>query len=272
MKRELEDPDEKVGQDKRPCHRAAFSAATSHISEIIGPGGYLDPRTSETQYFGFLQSSGLAAYEDESQPQYGTGDDDLYYETQSQLPEEFSSEDEIPNSVPAADLNIKEEARSPKLKSPTPSKSPKLKPDNSWGPHSANGLKLADHLHSKYRNRSLLYEQVNKREDSEDVKRRWRVMRQDETDQHPSRLALLRLVREAGVTNFHDMNGLRQGHFAVASFLIRIANELIQHGGQAADTEMLRDTIEDGKILLDIATGLVEIEDKERAIVQGNED
>ncbi|THU85307.1 hypothetical protein K435DRAFT_869437 [Dendrothele bispora CBS 962.96] len=37
-----------------------------------------------------------------------------------------------------------------------------------------------------------------------------------------------------------------------ASFLIRIANELIQHGGQAADTEMLKDTIEDGKILLDM--------------------
>ncbi|THU90089.1 hypothetical protein K435DRAFT_864637 [Dendrothele bispora CBS 962.96] len=262
MKREFEDPDENIGQDtfKRPCHRAAFSAATLHISNIIGPGGYLDPCTSETQYFGFSQSSGLAAYEDESQPQYGTGDDDL------------RRNPKIPNSIPAADLNIKEEARSPKLKSPPPSKFPKSKPDNSWGPHSANGLKLADHLHSKYRNRSLLYEQVNKREDSEDVKRRWRVMRQDETDKHPSRLALLRLVREAGVTNFHDMNGLRQGHFAVASFLIRIDNKLIQHGGQAADTEMSKDTIEDGKILLDIVTGLVDIEDKERAIVQGSED
>ncbi|THU77102.1 hypothetical protein K435DRAFT_812757 [Dendrothele bispora CBS 962.96] len=69
------------------ARREAATQAQERLSTNLGPGGYLDNKTSDTQFFEFSQSSGLpgADYDEESQPHYGPEDDDLYF-YQSQLP------------------------------------------------------------------------------------------------------------------------------------------------------------------------------------------
>ncbi|KAK7448923.1 hypothetical protein VKT23_013655 [Stygiomarasmius scandens] len=252
MKREHEHEDL---PDTKRARRDAFSAAESRILEAIGPGGFLDSQTSDTQYFNFSQSSGnFVPGENESQPHYvafpGDAGDDWYGipKIQSQLPEDYSTGEET-DKLAAMPLECKQE-------SPPPSDSCK------WGPNTANQLKLEQALAIEYKDRHLILDLIENREDSENVRQRWQIMRQDETDRHPARLALLRLMREAGILEhgFHTLNPLRQGHCVVSSFLMRVANHLICDGGQAQNTSDLKDMIDDAHVLLELASELVNLE------------
>ncbi|THU93010.1 hypothetical protein K435DRAFT_861919 [Dendrothele bispora CBS 962.96] len=87
LKRELEDEEQFLAQSAKRTRREASSKAGIEIERYIGPGGYLDSQTTDTQYFDFSESqaSGSSNLNLESQVDYGPRDDDLYQpESQSQ--------------------------------------------------------------------------------------------------------------------------------------------------------------------------------------------
>ncbi|THU77702.1 hypothetical protein K435DRAFT_877511 [Dendrothele bispora CBS 962.96] len=287
LKRERESSNEEQntsGLDAKR-QRKAFSAAGIQIGRNLGSGGYFDSQTSDTQYFDFSQSSGQHVYhEEESQPHFGSQDDDWYqYESQSQsqIAEEY---EDTSTSLPLPHqdmLSIRTRTPATPL---TSSESTNTEPINTNNPnvdnHSespvsrlsgqAGTLKqrlVNDVLTAKYQSRNLAWEFLKKRNDRDDVKRRWLTLKGDDRDGHPARIALQHLAREAGVDGqaFHQANPVRQGHLVVASILIRVANELICHGGQAENIEMLKETVMDGNVLLELAGELVDIEKAARA-------
>ncbi|THU86066.1 hypothetical protein K435DRAFT_868665 [Dendrothele bispora CBS 962.96] len=292
IKREREAEDDIEPKRKRVC-----TANTNVKNEnLFRSGGYFDTQTSDTQYFGFSQSdsTGIHATDRlESQNDFGENDDDNYLPQsqleleedfdypQSQIEPPYEDEDEgesqftgntehlasITGTVPVG-AKLSQATDHQSSLSNVSFASHLDSQDHEWGPGSVNQEKLDRILHIKYGDPGFLYNIVDQRTVGEDAKHRWRIMKEEETDNHAPRLALFRLLRDAGITDSSDgfsrLNPLRKGHIMAASYLIRIASKLICHGGQAQDTEVLRDAIEDGRIFLNIANELVDKEDKAR--------
>ncbi|THU86208.1 hypothetical protein K435DRAFT_868508 [Dendrothele bispora CBS 962.96] len=287
IKRERETEDDLDFNGKRVC-----SFDTNVLNEsLFRSGGYLDSQTSDTQFFGFSESesTGIHLNDLESQHEFGENDNDNYMPQsqveeehdfdypQSQLPDEDQDEGEsqytgnpdpitkasaVPVAITLPHAVDRPSQNSPSTYAPTPYLDNQ---DHKWGPGSVNQEKLDQILCVKYGDPDFLYNLVEQRAVGEDAKHRWRIMREDN---HAPRLALFRLLRDAGITDstdsFSRLNPLRKGHIMAASYLIRIAGQLISHGGQAQDTEVLRDAIEDGRIFLGIVDELVDKEDKAR--------
>ncbi|KAL0060161.1 hypothetical protein AAF712_013055 [Marasmius tenuissimus] len=86
---------------KRTYRESSLKAELETKEKFLGPGGYFDSQTTDSQYFDFpdSQRTGVVLmYEEESQPHYSNKDDDWYY-NRSHEPdppgESFTEEDEI---------------------------------------------------------------------------------------------------------------------------------------------------------------------------------
>ncbi|KAK7449317.1 hypothetical protein VKT23_013460 [Stygiomarasmius scandens] len=281
MKRELKELKELLSSPKH-IRRNTFSAAGPKIAQMVGPGKYLDSQTSDTQFFGFVPNSSDDMVE--SQVDYGNADDDLYRPdsqslndsgADSQLPED-TYDDGIPkiqSQFPEIEPEIKFSHPSPPKVLVAPEVSQNTS-DNSftgfkisnhpWDFSSDNpqiSIASSSHNHSEWGPNTLNQKKL-------DRLGHWDIMRQDDQADHPARLALLGLTQAAGMSDHHELNPVRQGHVAVASFLIRIANELICNGGTAEDMEVLRNAINDGHAMLDVAGELVDMEEDAHAFIQ----
>ncbi|THU88818.1 hypothetical protein K435DRAFT_865914 [Dendrothele bispora CBS 962.96] len=285
IKREREAEDDIDLKPKRACTQKANITNQN----LVGSGGFFDSQTSDTQYFGFSESQSTGRHGSdglESQHDFGQNDNDNYaVESQSQEENDFDypqsqmpcNEEDDDNKFQYINSDFKH--LSPITGTPAIPTSPQdhqnLQVDgpstsyvdsqgHKWGPGTINQEKLNQILRIKYGDAAFLCNIVEKHEAGEDAKNRWQSMRESEPDNSAPRLALFRLLRNAGITDssdsFSQLNPLRRGHIMVASYLIRIASKLVQHGGQAQDIHMLRDVIEDGRIFLNIADKLVDKE------------
>ncbi|KAK7461425.1 hypothetical protein VKT23_008603 [Stygiomarasmius scandens] len=249
IKREHEAED---GIDLKP-KRACTQKANITNQNLVGAGGFFDSQTSDTQYFGFSESQSTGRHGSdglESQHDFAGQNDNNDYAVESQSQEE--NDFNYPQSQVQFSYNEEEDGNN----------------KHQWGPGSINQEKLDQILHIKYGDVAFLYDIVEKHKAGEDAKGRWQSMKESEPDNSAPRLALFRLLHNAGITDsadsFSQLNPLRRGHIMVASYLIQIASKLIQHGGQAQDIHMLKDVIEDGRIFLNIADELVDKENGAR--------
>ncbi|THU78512.1 hypothetical protein K435DRAFT_811484 [Dendrothele bispora CBS 962.96] len=243
LKHKIEEEEGCLPDTKR--HRQASTVAGSKISEIIGPGGYFDSQTTDTQYFELSQSGSSNEFEQvESQTHGGIdsnshtpeprfqGDRELDYklEVQSQLPEDFTIPDD--ESLPATDTYCSPQP-SPSIKFQKPEVPKAL--DVEWIASTVNQKKLDHLLNQNYGHSTFLYDLVAEQEDPSTMRKRWEILREEncESDKDPARLALLRLTHAAGVSNsnqrFGDLNPVQQGHVMVARLLVWIAYALICH-------------------------------------------
>ncbi|THV06318.1 hypothetical protein K435DRAFT_849115 [Dendrothele bispora CBS 962.96] len=256
-----------VFQDMEKVQRNAFTIAGKKISNIIGPGQYLDSQTSETQYFGLSQTSGQVADREESQAQYGDADDDLF-RPDSQFFDELDKRMELQSQLPEDDMDCTENSL-------FDSSGPPEIHDSEWTRDPTNQNQLDRLLMANFGNSTFLYDLIDKQEGLSDIHRHWNTVYQDETDRDPAQLALLDLTREAGISDqgFHRLNPVYQGHITVAGFLIRIANNLVRHGAGRQDLKSLENSLKDGRALLDIVDELVDIErDARRFIIEYRQD
>ncbi|THV03143.1 hypothetical protein K435DRAFT_792029 [Dendrothele bispora CBS 962.96] len=95
MKRKLQYEDQPpLGVSKKtrrhPLWESAFIAEAENLT-LIGRGGYLDSQTTESQYFEGLDMP--LEREEESQPHFGSNDDDWYEPSESQLVDEEDIQD-----------------------------------------------------------------------------------------------------------------------------------------------------------------------------------
>ncbi|THU98414.1 hypothetical protein K435DRAFT_795705 [Dendrothele bispora CBS 962.96] len=85
----------------------------------------------------------------------------------------------------------------------------------------------------------------------------------------PASVAMSQLIRDAGVSpsDFDRVNPVRRADWRIAAYLIHVANQLIRKGGRGSekDSEELSSLIVDGKIMLDIAASLVDMQSDARA-------
>ncbi|KAK7451320.1 hypothetical protein VKT23_012662 [Stygiomarasmius scandens] len=314
LKRENDDEDTILHVNKRP-RREAADEAQEQMTATLGPGGYLNNATSDTQYFGFSQSSGLPTkVEDETQVQYGFQDNDLYdeqsqvvnecyeeYEPQSQVVSEYDLLDDYceeskvmpKDDLPETIVKSPEQPRhnppsnTPPASIPPPAASrldlDSMKAEDTesqaalssasderlLGLGTSNEEKLDAALRIKYAGENLVYRLLEKRENREGMKDCWALLR-DGVGDDAARGALCFLVHKAGMPSdgLRKANPLCQGFIVVASYMIRIANELIKYGGQSKDIRVMRSMIADGRALMDLTEELLDIEEETRCWIE----
>ncbi|KAL0565045.1 hypothetical protein V5O48_016989 [Marasmius crinis-equi] len=248
------------------------------------------------------QQTGLSAfYEEESQVHYGNEDDDWYLQesqavpTDSALPEEDGIKTDIkleptaPSNLlpaPAVKTDITQStvttldeathlllvgqtmASTPSVSSSRMSQYlessvPKMSQSFTKTPRQQT---LEQLLSFKYpeQPRLLVLELLKKAENSMGIEGTWACL-DDEIG--PPR-AIKELSRAAGITREEytsNYNTLRHGHLSVAAMLVRIGNELMTHGGQlehADRVERLRTVVRDGRLMMETASLLLDIEDE----------
>ncbi|THU78229.1 hypothetical protein K435DRAFT_811727 [Dendrothele bispora CBS 962.96] len=267
-KREHPEDEELESQPQKKL-RQARNMANLKFENYVGEGGYFNSQVSDTQIFDFSESQstgGVLDIREESQPHYGSDDNDWFlYESQSCSQSDDENHDNSSNNTNGLDVGgIHSTSTGDNTFEHKTSK-----PNDSWGPNTLNQRKLEDLLAVKYRDNNIVLDLLKEKKELDGIKGNWHILKEDNDYDHPTPVAIRHLVRQAGITqrNFHQMNALRKSHFAVAGFLVRVANELIHHGGQAEDLERLKDTIIDGKILMDLSEKLLDIEGTSRAAV-----
>ncbi|KIK52227.1 hypothetical protein GYMLUDRAFT_64351 [Collybiopsis luxurians FD-317 M1] len=277
-----------AGHNSKQVKRAAAENARQDFDRrnSLGFGGYLNSETTDTQLFGFLasQSAGAVGFcEEEMQIQYGCADDDLYGE-ESQIPLWYAphSGNDLDNTQLDSSGPICASTPSPNPE-PTSSSSlfdaptetifpfPDLKAKANavigsfeWGPNTPNQAKLKEYLAAKYDD-DFVFNLVAAHEDSNCARENFRILKQDEEQYRFTQKALLYLMRKAGFElkdTLHSLNPLRRGHAVVGFYMMRQAFELICHGGQARDVSFLKDIVTDGRVMLDVANSLVNIEEQ----------
>ncbi|THU81997.1 hypothetical protein K435DRAFT_872775 [Dendrothele bispora CBS 962.96] len=263
MKREREDEEQFSSQATKRTRREASSKAGIEIEKYIGPGGYFDSQTTDTQYFDFTESqtSGSSKQYLESQDLEiimvaDPRDDDLYQpETQSQDDSPVRLERTNPMRV-VPELNDSNPIPPPCL-----SFSRTLDDTNTaWGPNSDKQDSFNNILKARYLNAPDPVTKFLEKQDLESRECRWSDWRDEAGIDLPARLATKLLFDNAQTVSFHQANTLQKAHTTVASQLVRVAYRLIHAGGCSKNPEDLRNSIMDGKMLLDLADELVDEE------------
>ncbi|KAJ3846579.1 hypothetical protein EV368DRAFT_69802 [Lentinula lateritia] len=240
-----------LGLSPRLAKRVALDKTKERLTRSLGPGGYLNSQTTDTQYFNFSesQSSGIPVYcEEESQAHFGSADNDWYNE-ESQIPD-WSHDNESQN------LNKSTSADESEIKAETPINPASIAsfisvPSDQWGPGTENQRKLEEILAKNHGNDDFVYNLIAQREDCDLVRENFRVLRKDNEKAEFSRKANVFLLRKAGIPTdlYRSQNPLRRGHLVVGFHMLQIAFELIRHGGQAHDMTYMKDLVADGRVM-----------------------
>ncbi|KAJ3810855.1 hypothetical protein F5876DRAFT_65250 [Lentinula aff. lateritia] len=221
--------------------------AKQRLTRSLGPGGYLNSQTTDTQYFNFSesQSSGIPVYcEEESQAHFDKSNQlrqalltTDWYNEESQIPDWYHDNEECrspDNSASTDESEMKAETFiNPASLTATSSISA---PSDQWGPDTKNQKKLEEILAKNHGDDNFVYNLVAQREDCDLVQENFRVLRKDNEKAEFSRKAIV-LLRKAGIPTdlYRSRNPLRRGHLVVGFHMLQIAFELIRHGGQAHD-------------------------------------
>ncbi|THU93256.1 hypothetical protein K435DRAFT_799834 [Dendrothele bispora CBS 962.96] len=301
---------ENVTRHSKNIQRNAAKATNSRISQVLGPGGYLNSQTTDTQFFGFSQSTGENGLRDIKDSQM---DDDSEYEfTESQIIDDdfkftesqIVDDSEFSESQVIDDVELPEATDLPKgnqsfilssssrvdnsyLNAPfglnTVSAEPSshsralvestgdhVKPDNTWALNGRKQRYLRDLIFAEYQDHDLLLDLIAQAEARTKHKTSWGLI-QKAGDDDPA--AIHELNDAAGVNRHQILQAgqqIRRGHLMVAGYMVHLAYELMCHGGRCEDLQGLRNTIVEGRVMMDIADLLIDKELKEREWVDRN--
>jgi hypothetical protein len=204
------------------------------------------------------------------------------YELQSQLSEEDNvTEDGDTTNTTSSQTSSKETATlTPNQHEPSLVTAPKSLQHTSstsspydlvlsgsqWGYGTAHYRELDRLLRLNYGHSTFLYDLLEQQQDASGIRTRWNILREEDSDRHPARLALFRLLRGAGISS-QDCNPVQQGQLMVAGFLVRLAYLLICQSGRSNDLQFVKDTLEDGHKMLDVSKELMSIENDVRRFI-----
>ncbi|THV00198.1 hypothetical protein K435DRAFT_854931 [Dendrothele bispora CBS 962.96] len=263
-----------VKQEPKEEEQPVSVTQRRHATGLLGSGGYFDSQTTDTQYYGFSQSSSdleekeerlseldeLENDSDSPKPELQDYDGIVF---QSQLPEEFVIPEDEDGSLYVSDPAFNRHTSQTSINSAE------------WVPNADSQKKIDDLLSINYGQSNFLYDLIEQQDNPSHMRNRWQFLREDCPEPDPSRLALLRLTDAAQVSNSQqrlcDRNPVHQGYIVVASLLIRIAYALTRHVGSANSIWSLKDTLDDGRALLKLADELVSVEGDARNYILEHE-
>ncbi|THU81726.1 hypothetical protein K435DRAFT_873023 [Dendrothele bispora CBS 962.96] len=250
-----EDSSDILNETRRSKHiqRDAAQVTISRISQALGPGGYLNSQTTDTQFFGFSQSACENGLQDIENLEM-EDDSSEYQFTQSQIADNF----EFTESQVIDDIELPEVTDLPKVENgssissssnhvnnsyPGPLFSPNMssepsshshalaestgdhvKSDNSWVPNGRKQRYLRDLISAEYPDHNLHLDLIGQAEARAKRKGNWGLI-QKAGDNDPTTHAIHELNNAAGVNCRQILQAgqqLQRGHLMVAGYMITL--------------------------------------------------
>ncbi|THU79339.1 hypothetical protein K435DRAFT_875576 [Dendrothele bispora CBS 962.96] len=175
-----------VKQESKEEERPESVIQRRHATGLLGSGGYFDSQTTDTQYYGFSQSSSDLEEKEEclselEEVENGSHKPKLELEDydgiafQSQLPEEFEIPADECDRFYVPDAAFTHQTSQASVDS------------SEWIPNVANQKKIDDLLSNNYGQSNFLYDLIEHQDNPSHMRNRWQFLREDCPEPDPSR-------------------------------------------------------------------------------------